>query len=150
NASGTYTVTEVRNGCTNQATTSVTVNPSSVGGTATASPNPICYNTSTTVTLAGNTGSIQWQISTDNVTFTDISGQTGQTLTTGNLTATTYYRAKVTSGVCASAFSTVATVTIESTPPTITSCATNQTANANGSCQAAVPDFTTGTLATDN
>src|SRR5262249_36538942 len=35
------------------------------------------------------------------------------------------------------------TVTVvDDTPPTITNCGNNQSASANGSCQAAVPDFT--------
>ncbi|HXU77487.1 MAG TPA: hypothetical protein VN794_13020, partial [Methylomirabilota bacterium] len=56
----------------------VTVNPTSVGGTALASPNPVCYNTPTTVTLSGNVGGIQWQSSPDGTagSFVDIGGQT--------------------------------------------------------------------------
>src|SRR5207302_11001366 len=34
-------------------------------------------------------------------------------------------------------------------PPTITTCAANQSAFANGLCQAPVPDFTSGVVATD-
>src|SRR5438309_1604611 len=45
--------------------------------------------------------------------------------------------------------STIFTVT-DNTPPTITTCAPNQSAFANGVCQAPVPDFTTnGLVATD-
>jgi hypothetical protein len=123
-SAGSHTITAVYggdgnfNGSTSSGLTQV-VNPTSVGGTATASPNPVCYDTSTTITLAGNTGTIQWQSSSDNVTFTDISGATAQTFNTGNIMATKYFRAKVTSGVCPSAFSSVATVTVETTPPSI-------------------------------
>src|SRR5205807_1521330 len=45
---------------------------------------------------------------------------------------------------CAASF----TVT-DNTPPVITTCATNQSAFANGVCQAAVPDFTTNVVASD-
>src|SRR5207245_1942317 len=44
--------------------------------------------------------------------------------------------------------STIFTVT-DNTPPTITTCAPNQSAFANGVCQAPVPDFTSGVVATD-
>lgn len=37
----------------------------------------------------------QWQESTDNVSWTDIPGETNQSLTTPDLTITTYYRVKV-------------------------------------------------------
>jgi len=39
---------------------------------------------------------------------------------------------------------------IDVTPPSITTCADNQSATANASCQAAVPNFTTGVVAADN
>src|SRR5947207_4798931 len=43
-----------------------------------------------------------------------------------------------------------ATLTVtDNTPPTITTCASNQSAFANGVCQAPVPDFTSGVVATD-
>src|SRR5207253_1135526 len=43
-----------------------------------------------------------------------------------------------------------ATFTVtDNTPPTITTCAPNQSAFANGVCQAPVPDFTSGVVATD-
>ncbi|WP_394990395.1 collagen-binding domain-containing protein, partial [Emticicia sp.] len=49
---------------------------------------------SLTATVSNGTGttSYQWQSSTDNVTFTNISGATSSTYTSGVLTATTYYR----------------------------------------------------------
>src|SRR5207253_5222502 len=44
----------------------------------------------------------------------------------------------------------LATFTVtDNTPPTITSCAPGQSAFANGVCQAPVPDFTSGVVATD-
>src|SRR5207302_235432 len=38
----------------------------------------------------------------------------------------------------------------DTTPPTITTCAPPQSASANASCMAAVPNFTSSTVATDN
>src|SRR5206468_1342125 len=44
---------------------------------------------------------------------------------------------------------TAAVTVTDNTPPTITTCATNQSAFANGLCQAPVPDFTTNVVASD-
>ena len=45
----------------------------------------------------------------------------------------------------------IATFTVtDTTPPSITTCAPNQAANADANCQAAVPNFTAGVVATDN
>ncbi len=83
-----------------------------VGGTATATDNSILSGESTTITLSGNTGTIQWQSSTDNVSFSDVSGQTSSTLNTGALTQTTYYRAEVSTSATCIDYSSVATVTV--------------------------------------
>jgi len=57
----------------------------------------VCSGTnSTTLTLSGYTGTIQWQSSTDNAAFNDIPGETRPTYIASNLTATTWYRAVVT------------------------------------------------------
>lgn len=76
--------------------------PASVAGTIAANQ-AICSNSQpASVTLTGNIGNIQWQSSTDNVTFTDMNGETATILTAvaiGNLTATKYFRAVVTNGV---------------------------------------------------
>ena len=100
---------------TNQANATqlaLVVNTAPVGGTATAIPSTVCSNASATIGLTGATGAIQWQASLDNVTFTNIVGQTATNLATGSLPATTYYRAVVTSGACGSSNSTVATVIV--------------------------------------
>jgi hypothetical protein len=117
-AGGTYTVEASNtNGTCNLSLTMngsavVTANPASVGGTITGAGSVCTGSNSTLLTLAGNTGTIQWQSSTDNVTFADISGQTGSTYTVTNLAATTYYRAVVTSGLCSSANSNTVTMTV--------------------------------------
>jgi hypothetical protein len=88
----------------------------SVGGTATATASPICSGSSTTVSLSGNTGTIQWQQSSNGSTgWTNVTGGSGAiiaTYTTPTLTATTYYRAMVTSGACTAANSSTATITV--------------------------------------
>jgi hypothetical protein len=97
----------------------LTVSPASVAGTVSADQG-ICANTApANITLTGNTGTIQWQVSSDNSTFTNITNATSSTLTsalTGSLSATSYYRAIVTSGACAAATSGVITVTVTPTP----------------------------------
>ena len=96
--------------------TSVAINPVSVGGTATATGTVLCSVSSTTITLTGYTGTIQWQQSANGSTgWTNVTGGSGgttATYTTPNLTSTTYYRAQVTNGICASAYSTTALVTV--------------------------------------
>ena len=95
----------------------INVNPTSVAGTV-SSNQTICFGSQpTSLTLAGNVGSIQWQSSSDNVTFTSISGETSNTLsgaTIGNLNVTKYFRALVNNGVCNSVFSNV--ISIQITP----------------------------------
>ena len=100
----------------------VTVNPTSVAGTVSLNQ-AICNGSSpANITLTGQTGTIQWQSSPDNITFNNITGATATPLTSaqmGNLATTRYYRAVVTSGVCASATSGVVTVTINALPAII-------------------------------
>jgi hypothetical protein len=104
---------------TTNASAGITVQSPSVGGTASSNQN-ICTGTSpANITLASNTGTIQWQSSTDNITFTNVAGATASTLTSaqmGVLTATRYYRATVTNGVCTAASSNAVTITVNSAP----------------------------------
>lgn len=89
-----------------------TVYPTSVAGTA-SSNQTICYNTAPTqLSLTGSVGTIQWQSSTDNSTFINITGATSSTYSPGALTQTTYYRAIVKSGVCSQASSNTVTITV--------------------------------------
>jgi PKD repeat protein len=149
----TYTLTEVED--KNCITTSfltgsatVTVDPTSVGGTATAASSTICPNSGTIISLAGYTGSIQWQQSANGTTgWADVTGGSGSTTdsyTTANLTTTTYYRAEVTSGLCSSDYSNTVQITVEdNTPPTFT-CPSAVTVNLDASCQLTIPDLITG------
>jgi hypothetical protein len=101
-------------GCVSSTRVAVTatVNPLSVAGTINGA-GTVCSGTNSTVLrLTGSTGSIQWQVSTNNSTFTNIAGATALTFTATNLTATTYYRAVVTSGSCTPATTASATIAI--------------------------------------
>jgi autotransporter-associated beta strand protein len=98
------------------ATGTITVSPASAGGTVAGSATVCSGTNSTALTLSGHTGTItRWESSLDNFTTAGTSiANTTTTLTATNLTATTYYRAVVISGACASAYSTVVTVTVNS------------------------------------
>jgi hypothetical protein len=85
----------------------VVINPTSIAGSVSGAYRALCYNSGKTLTLsATHRGNVQWQsapmVSGTFGAFTDIVGQTGNTLNTGNLTATTYFRAVVGNGVCPS------------------------------------------------
>ena len=83
-----------------------------VAGTIAPGTASLCVSGTVTLALSGAAnGSIQWQQSADNVTFSDISGATSATYTTAVLTSTTYFRAR-TSCNAAVATSNVATVTV--------------------------------------
>ncbi|GBL34921.1 hypothetical protein EMGBS15_05160 [Filimonas sp.] len=90
----------------------ITVNPASVAGSISGSTTVCTGINSSLLTLSGQTGTIQWQSSSDNISFNDIIGETTTTYTATNLNATTYYHAVVTSGVCASAITASAIVTV--------------------------------------
>ncbi|MBV5330901.1 Ig-like domain-containing protein, partial [bacterium] len=80
----------------------------------------LCSGSSTTVSVSGYTGTIQWQQSANGSTgWENVSGGSGATTatyTTPNLSATTYYKAVITSGACSSASSTTATITVNALP----------------------------------
>ena len=101
-----YTYTVSGGVCPNAtANVLVIVNTPSVGGNALASNPIICYNDSTSITLTAYNGNIQWQQSANGLDWSNVTngiGATTDTYTTPNLTAITYYRAIVTSGVCSS------------------------------------------------
>lgn len=97
----------------NSAVATITVNPISVGGTV--GPNDtVCSGiNSGSVTLTGHTGTVQnWESSTDGLVWTNIVNTTVTQAYT-NLTATTYYRAMVKSGVCSVDTSSVDTITVD-------------------------------------
>jgi len=84
-----------------------------VAGTISGAASVCSGTNSTTLTLSDYTGTIQWQSSTDNASFTDISGATNPSFKATDLTATTWYRTVVTSG---STTATSASVSVTVTP----------------------------------
>lgn len=89
------------------------------GGT-TSPDQTICEgNPALDIVLTGSSGSIQWQLSTDNVSFIDISGATDTVLTSaqiGILSVTSYYRALVDGETCGTAFSDTVTISVNQKP----------------------------------
>ncbi|GAA3984207.1 T9SS type A sorting domain-containing protein [Hymenobacter antarcticus] len=82
-----------------------------VAGTVTPATATLCVSGTSTLTLNGAAnGTIQWQQSADNVTFTDVTGANAATFTTPVLTQTTYFRAQVRCATTAT--SNVATITV--------------------------------------
>lgn len=125
-------------------------------GAATANQTIASGTAPTALTLTGSLGTIQWQVSTDNITFTNVAGAgTTASYSPGILTATRYYRAVVTSGTCV-LNSNVITITITciagTTAPTL---AAGTTANYYNSLGYAIPCGSTtanlsGIIATNN
>ncbi|MDP3913489.1 MAG: HYR domain-containing protein [Bacteroidota bacterium] len=139
------------NGCTAASATSstpTTVNPTSTGGTATAASAQVCKNTSTTLTLTGSVGTIQWQTNASG-SWDDISRANGVTYNTPVLTTATSYRAVVKSGICSSETSNEVTVGIDTEKPTIINCPANISVPVTDGLCSAVVSWTEPT-ATDN
>lgn len=102
----------------------ITIYQSSVAGTAVGSTSVCSGTNSSNITLSGNTGTIQWQSSPNNTTFTDISGATSSPYTATDLSATSYYRAVVTNGVCTAANSNTITIAVKQISTSTTNVAT--------------------------
>ncbi|OWP63604.1 hypothetical protein CDA63_08475 [Hymenobacter amundsenii] len=114
----------------------ITVLPTLTAGTI-AADQDICAGTApnpltSTGPAGGGTGTFayQWESSLDNVSFAAIGGATGETFAPGALTATTYFRRRVSSGTgtCSTSISNVVTVRVSpvvtptvtlTTPPTL-------------------------------
>jgi hypothetical protein len=120
----------------------ITVNPISESGTATGG-GMVCSGGSSTLALVGNVGTIQWQYSLDGVTFlnaptassipagftafsTTSTSATAANYLVTSITATIFFRAKVSSGVCSAAYSNLLQCTLgtAATAGTINSAAT--------------------------
>ena len=100
----------------NSASTTVTVDPTSVGGSVVGGTTICNGSTSGLLTLSGQTGTVvKWQSSVSPFSsWTDIT-HTGTTYTSGALTQTTHFRAVVQSGVCPTANSAPTIVTVDPT-----------------------------------
>jgi hypothetical protein len=105
-------------GCStvNSSVAIITVNPASVGGTVSGSATVCSGSNSGTLTLSGQTGSVvRWEFSTNGGSTWSTISNTTTSQTYSNLTQTRQYRAVVMSGVCASANSVAATITVNAT-----------------------------------
>jgi hypothetical protein len=124
-SSNTTYYVSVRNNTTGCISANRLAVTATISGASTISPDQsICAGTTPSNIVATSPGStFQWQSSADNVTFTNISGQTSATLTgatIGNLSSSLYYRAVVTNGSCIANSPvhaiTVSNLTLTSTP----------------------------------
>jgi hypothetical protein len=90
----------------------VTVDTVNIAGLASASQIICQGDIPNNLTLSGYMGTIQWQSSTDSVTFSDILGETSSTLSLPSLNITTYYRAVVTNGAIGTENSNIVTIQV--------------------------------------
>lgn len=86
-----------------------------VGGTAVATPPAVCAGSSSTMTLSGSNGTVQWQESADVNSWGNVTGGSGansSTYITAALTTPTYFRAVLSEPGCTDANSVHAYVTV--------------------------------------
>jgi hypothetical protein len=116
-ATATYAVTPKVNGCDGaQFNVEVAISPQSNAGTISGAGSVCVDVNNSTLSVSGNVGNLQWQSSTNNVSFTNINGETGSSYTASNLSNTAFYRVVATSGVCAAANGSSAQITTLSRP----------------------------------
>jgi hypothetical protein len=96
------------------------VGTAAVAGTATAGVGEVCPAFGTTITLEGSTGAIAWKKSTNWLaaipTWSAVTTSVTSTLSTGNLTASTAYKAVVTIGSCSTVESNVVVIIVTAKP----------------------------------
>ena len=116
----------------NSGSTTVTVDPPSVGGSVMGGTSTCNGSTSGLLTLSGHTGTVlKWQSSVSPFSVWDDINNQITTYTSGALTETTKFRAVVQSGSCASASSGSTTVTVD--PPSVGGNVTGGTTICSGS-----------------
>ncbi|MBK7175098.1 MAG: SprB repeat-containing protein [Bacteroidales bacterium] len=148
NASGSpYTVTvKDANNCL-KASSSFTLNqPSQLQFGTVNTTNVSCVgatNGQIQCSTSGGTGSIAYAISPN-------AGNQSPTGTFNNLPANSYLITATDANGCQTSNTYLVGTTPDNTAPAIVTCAPNQSAFANASCQAAVPNFTASVTATDN
>uniref|UniRef100_UPI0037C0B3B5 beta strand repeat-containing protein n=1 Tax=Flavobacterium sp. TaxID=239 RepID=UPI0037C0B3B5 len=93
----TFTITPSSNGCTGSpVTVTISIAPTVTSGTIAANQticsggDPVAFTQA--VAATGSNLTYQWQSSTDNITFTNITGATSVTYDAGTLTQTTWFR----------------------------------------------------------
>lgn len=114
-----YRVKNTNGACTsvNSPAVQITVNQKPVAGNISGGNKSVCRTSnSTTLILNNSSGSIQWQrASSFSGTYSDIFAATSNSLTATNLTSTTFYRAKLTNGVCTPVFTEPVSISISPT-----------------------------------
>lgn len=120
-SAGTLTVTPTASCEGPPQTLNITMAPLNPG-TATLNNTTFCGIGSTTLTLTGYDGTIQWQQSTNGGnTWTDISGATSSPYTVNGITTSTMYQAVLSSSGCTSVKSNSVSITaVTSTTPSVT------------------------------
>lgn len=110
-------------GCVSTTTPFKTLTINSITPGSISSPAPVCYGatpapfTSTAAPTGGSgTYTFQWQSSTDNTNFTDVSGAISDTYAPGPLTSTTYFLRNVSSGGCGPVATASSVVVVNVTP----------------------------------
>ncbi len=91
----------------------LTVSPTTVGGTLAGSTDVCIPTNSTVLSLSGQVGSIQRWERSSSIAFTSpttISGASSSSFTATNIISNTYYRVLIKSGACNSEYSTVASI----------------------------------------
>jgi hypothetical protein len=125
-----YTVTGQLSGTSCAANAIVPVASLPKGGNVTPASSVICTGGTRLLTNVGGVGFFQWQISTDNISFTDIAGATSNTYltTAGNGNSLKYYRCISIANNCFSVSSTTAVVAVSATPIVTFTSVTSTTA----------------------
>jgi hypothetical protein len=93
-----------------------TVSMPTNGGVAAAVSTVICTGLTTSISLSGSSGTIQWEQSSDGIAgWTDVTGGSGgstSNYTTAALLSPMYYRAELTGGACATSYSNTIGITL--------------------------------------
>lgn len=120
------------------------------GGTAVANPSAICNGQTSTLSLTGSNGTIQWQESPNGTSgWTNVSGGSGATTTsytTASLSATKYYRAVLSATGCSDANSNTVSVTVN---PSVTPAFSITASPSDTFCTGGTLTFTAGNLANE-
>ena len=97
-------------------TLEIVVNEYPAGGTSYSSSDFVCEGRSASIILSGSNGNIQWQNSTDSLSWNNIEGATSTIYNTPALTTKTYYKVLVSVPYCGEEYSNVSFVTVNPNP----------------------------------
>ena len=124
NAGTIYIRAQVTNNCGSVFSNSISINVEAIpnGGIINSSSNTICQNDNVTLVLTGQTPmtSLQWQLSTDNITWFNISGANASNYNFIANNLGIYYYRVIVSNNCGTATSEEVSITVNPIPPTPT------------------------------